>query len=54
MSFPSVLAGGANQIPQGEITTEPLTFGYNSSRRQSWTLDTPLIAEAHSKNGREN
>jgi hypothetical protein len=54
MSFPAVPAEGASRLPRGEITTEPLTFRYNPSRRQSQPLDAPLIAEAHLRNGREN
>jgi hypothetical protein len=54
MSFLAVPAEGASQTPQGETATEQPAFRYNPSRRQSRTLDTPLIAEAHLRNGREN
>jgi hypothetical protein len=54
MSFLAVPAKAPSRIPRGEITTEPLAFRYNPSRRQSQPLDAPLIAEAHLRNGREN
>ena len=37
MSFLAVPAKAPSRIPRGEITTEPLAFRYNPSRRQSRT-----------------